>query len=621
MASFFSVFVFFIYSMLMFHPEIEGGFLGNVPMSWMLFAEIILVLFSWFFIFYSMKAFLEARSKEFIILFQLGMEKKQFSKLIFLETLIIGTISIVLGIIFGYSFSKFFFMIVREILILEELPLYLSWKPFLLTITVYLSAFIIISIFSVQFGPERMNMKYLKKAKISRSLVNYSKKKAIIGIAFIVIGYVLALLTTRMTLVFFSILIPPLITLGTYYFFNDTILYLTEKLKSKKKLYWTKSRMLTIAEQTFILKNNGKMFFVMTMVSTLAFLTIGSLATLSSYTSQYDKLNPLGLIYKGHMDNPLEEMHIKTLISELESEGLSYHLTRFTVMKQTSSYTNYEVEVFKESEINSLLFSYGYPLVQLSEGEGMFIPYSEESIGNLVKKTVHTVLLENNVEIKIDEVYPQLIFPSSIVGVNAIIISDEDFSSLVNLYKGYPGAEPGYHLFTFDIPQWVEASKIGIQLQQEVAEEYLNEEYSLPYYFENAGLNYSYILSTYSLFTLVGLLVAAVFLLAAGSFIYFKSHMNLEEDKMKFDALKRMGISDGELKSLVTKLLFPQFFLPWGIAMAHSFFAFFAIQNILKNMGNVSIVNEVVFAFFFLILLQVIYFYLIRWRYLAHVRN
>ena len=51
MASFFSVFVFFIYSMLMFHPDIDRGFLGDVSITGMIFAEIILVLFSWFFIF------------------------------------------------------------------------------------------------------------------------------------------------------------------------------------------------------------------------------------------------------------------------------------------------------------------------------------------------------------------------------------------------------------------------------------------------------------------------------------------------------------------------------------------------------------------------------------------
>lgn len=279
------------------------------------------------------------------------------------------------------------------------------------------------------------------------------------------------------------------------------------------------------------------------------------------------------------------------------------------------------MEVFRESDINSLLFSYGYPMVRLSEGEGMFIPYTEESIKKLSKRTIETVLVENNIPIKIDQVYPKLIFPGSIVSLNSIIISDEDFAKLVNPYKGYPNVEPGYHLFTFDIPQWIETTDIGLSIQQNVAAEYLKDEYLLPYYFENAGLNYSYILSTYSLFTLVGLLVAAVFLLAAGSFIYFKLHTNLENEKRKFDALKRMGISDNELKSLVTKHLFPQFFLPWGVALSHSLFAFIAIQKVLKNVANISIVKELIFALLFLVLIQVIYFYLIRWRYIAHVRD
>ena len=106
-----------------------------MPIGGLVFAEIILVLFSWFFIFYSMKAFLEARAKEFAILLHLGMEKRQLSKLIFLETMLIGTLSIACGILFGYAFTKFFFMIVREILMLEQLPLYFKWEPFVLTIS------------------------------------------------------------------------------------------------------------------------------------------------------------------------------------------------------------------------------------------------------------------------------------------------------------------------------------------------------------------------------------------------------------------------------------------------------------------------------------------------------
>ncbi|UZM98951.1 hypothetical protein OL548_32855 [Lysinibacillus sp. MHQ-1] len=48
---------FFIYSMLMFHPDIERGILGEVSLIGMVGAEIVLVLFTLFFLYYSMSAF------------------------------------------------------------------------------------------------------------------------------------------------------------------------------------------------------------------------------------------------------------------------------------------------------------------------------------------------------------------------------------------------------------------------------------------------------------------------------------------------------------------------------------------------------------------------------------
>ena len=48
-------------------------------------AEIILYIFTVFFLFYSMRAFLQARSKEFGILLHLGMAKRQLNRLIFIR--------------------------------------------------------------------------------------------------------------------------------------------------------------------------------------------------------------------------------------------------------------------------------------------------------------------------------------------------------------------------------------------------------------------------------------------------------------------------------------------------------------------------------------------------------
>lgn len=620
LASFFSVLVFFIYSMLMLHPEIDTGFLGEVPILGMVLAEFILVAFSWFFIFYSLRAFLQARSKEFGILLQLGMERGQLAKLIVFETIIIGFVSIVIGMIFGFAFSKFFFMIVREILNLADLPMYFAWKPFALTFIVFMSAFIIIALVSVLFTQDTRLIDQLKGRRYVDVSSTYSKKFGMLGIVLIGLGYLMALTVSKSTMLIILMVTPILIVFGTYYFFSDSLLMLFDIVKRRKHYYWKKFRILSIAEQVAIARNNSRIFFVVTLVSTLAFLCIGMLSALSSYTSQYNKINPLGMIYKGHLDNPYEGQHINSLLYELEENELSYHMSRFTVLRQTSSTTSNIVEVFRESDINHMLFAYGYPMVRLSDGEAMFIGDSEETIAQFEKLNVETTLIESNVPIQINSVYPLPIFPAGIIGQNAIIIKDEQFVLLNNMLDESLNLQPGYHLFTFDIPNWMATEYIGVDIYNMMSSEYVyKDEYSLPFYFENTGLNYSYIISTYSLFTLVGILVVAVFLLAGGSFVYFQLYTNLDQEKKQFEVLNRLGLTAIEMKKIVTRRIIMQFFLPWGVALLHSIFAFFALQSILTDVWNISIVKEVVLSFSVFFVLQIVYFYLIRWRYLVHV--
>lgn len=620
MASFFSVLVFFMYSMLVFHPQMENGYLEGLSFLAMVLAEVILVLFSWFFIFYSMRAFLHARGKEFAILMHLGMERRQLTKLIFMETMIIGIASSLSGILFGYAFTKFFFMLVREILNLPELPLYLSWEPFVLTLSVFLSAFIVISYLSVIFLSDREIMSYLKSKGPIESVFHYSKLRAIVGMVFIIIGYGLALINGMKFLLYMPIFIIFFVLVGTYLFFTDSMLYLFDLYKRRKNFYWRKTRIVTVAEQIHLFKHNSRIFFIVCIVSTLAFISVGLLATLSSFTSQYDKMNPIGMIYKGQLDNPFEEAHINSLINELEKEGLSFQLSFFNVKRQTSSETQNVVEVFRESDINHLLYSFNYPMIRLQEGEGMFIPYSDESIDHLSEVNVTTTLVENDIKVRLNQVYNRIVFPASIISKNSIIISDEDFNNLIVPYSGVYNVQAGYHLYAFNIPNWTETDDIGIALYQQVSTEYLkNEEYSLPYYYENTGLSYSYILSTYSFFTLIGILVVAVFLLAAGSFVYFRLYTNLAEETKQFDMLRRIGLSNREMKKLITRQLLPQFFLPWGLALVHSTVAFIMLQYILKDIYNLTIVRELVVAFCLFAVIQIVYFFLIRWRYIVHL--
>ena len=111
----FSVFVFFLFSVLSFHPALEV-IDANSSMGLTLAAgEAVSVAFSICFISYSMRCFLKNRSRQLGLITILGASKKQINRLVFMENMLVGSLSIVTGIIFGMVFSKFFLDIANRI--------------------------------------------------------------------------------------------------------------------------------------------------------------------------------------------------------------------------------------------------------------------------------------------------------------------------------------------------------------------------------------------------------------------------------------------------------------------------------------------------------------------------
>ncbi len=621
MASMFSVMVFFMYSMLLFHPKIEDEFLREFAVSGMIVAEIILYIFTLFFLFYSMSAFLQARSKEFGLLLQLGMEKKQLNRLIFLETMLIGAVSVATGIFFGYAFSKFFFMIVRELLQLDSLPLYVSLKPFALTIGAFFSLFIIIAMTSVVFIREQKIIGLIRGYWKTNELQSYSTLKAYLGIGMLLFAYGAAAFTSMNVVLALAIVLPPVALIGTYFFFTHSVLFLLNQIKRRKSLYWHRYRLIAISEVAVKLRENARMYFIVTIVSTVAFLSVGTLTSLSSYTGQFRELNPLSLIYSSEMTNPFESEHMALLRNELEEQGVSYTLVPFLIKKQTSSFSQNSVDILRESDVNSLAVALGLPLLNLEAGEGRFIPYSEESINSLTNRQIQTVLEESNVPIHIRSVYPRMLFPSMVIGSNIIVVSDEDYRLIDEPISGEP-INSSYKFFAFHVEDWERTKSIGLAIDSQVSDAiYKGGFTNLPFYFENPGFKYSIIRGTFSLLLFTGLMVAAVLLLAAGSFVYFKLYTGLERDKRQFEVLKRMGLTDKELIKIVNRQLVPQFFLPWGIAMLHSAFSFLSLQVIWRNLAAVSILSEMILVLVVFTCIQIAYYFLIRWRYIAHVRS
>lgn len=621
LASVVSVMVFFVYSMFIFHPLFEEDGLQVLAVRGMFIAEVVLYIFTLFFLFYSMSAFLQARSKEFGILMHLGMTKKQLNKLIFFETMILGSVSTVAGIAFGFAFSKFFFMIGREIMELESLPLYVSWQPFALTIGAFASLFIIISVISVAFIRTKGILDLLQGYWKVDEITNASRWLSFLGFLLLAISYVLASIVTDQTVYTMVLIIPPLATLGTYLFFTHSVHSLLNLYKRRKGIYWHKTRLVSLAEASVKLKDSAQMFFIVTIVSTVAFLTVGTLASFMSYTGDYRESNPLGLVYISFDGNGKEVEHVEALTAELEEKELAYDLVPLIVKRQTSTFTGNDVDIIRMSEFNRLAASLGFEPAYPDRGEALFIPYSKESLKELGKSQVQTELMESGVELSIDQVYPHILFPVHTINFNSIVVNDLDYAAIDEPLQGYADGESTFTYYAFDIPSWEETVAIGADLTAQIDKAVEKEDFSgLNFFFENPGEDYRWFKSSFAILLFIGVMVAAVFLLAAGSFIYFKLYTGLERDRKQYLLLVRLGMTEKELGKIVNRQLIPQFFLPWVVALLHSTFAFISLQVVWDEFAELSILGEMVLVLAGFTIAQVLYFYLIRWRYIAHLQ-
>ena len=79
-------------------------------------------------------------------------------------------------------------------------------------------------------------------------------------------------------------------------------------------------------------------------------------------------------------------------------------------------------------------------------------------------------------------------------------------------------------------------------------------------------------------------------------------------------------MTEQELGKIVNRQLVPLFFLPWALALIHSAFAFISLQVVWDEFAELSILSEMAIVLGGFTLMQILYFFLIRWRYVAHLK-
>ncbi|MBV7508744.1 ABC transporter permease [Bacillus sp. sid0103] len=609
LSSAFSVLIFFIYALFIFHPDIKKGVTSAVAVQLMTAAEVIMYVFSFLFVLYSVSTFLKSRKREFGILMMHGMTRNQLNSMVFLENMIIGIGAIIVGIVAGMITGKLFLMVGSKMIGIEALPFYLSGKALLLTIGAFLILFLSISLFTTILVRVNKLIDLFQAGEKPKKEPKVSILLSLLSAVLLSVSYYLAATATLLTLLVRILPVIGMTIIGTYFFYTQLSVWVTKILQKNRILFWKKTNLVTISSLAYRLKDNARMFFMVTIVSTVAFCAVGTLASMNVMNKQLDKEYPAEISYLAKDDQPVHQQNLSQIKAELKEKNINYTTNEVpikyvAIASSTDAYAPEKIPVVSFSDYQRIAKAAGFEMSEKPLVGNDILELRTSTFSNLEKITY--TLKQDQIKLHQDQATKYIVIPIQLILSQGVVVSDDLFNKLtpVNTEK-----------FTGFYTENLEETKgMAKNLVKDGMTMFAEQK---PYSMTVSGTLFEKQMSMYKMMLFVALLIGAVFFIAAGSFLYFRLYADLDYDRRQYLTITKVGLTDQELNKIVTQQLALLFFVPIVVAFVHSGFAFMALQSLYE----LSIVKEMVIVLSSFLLAQVIYFFFIRYRYLRNLKK
>ncbi|MDC2865185.1 ABC transporter permease [Bacillus sp. BP-3] len=625
LSSSFSITAFFSFAVYRYHPRLQNvkNFNETGPFLTLIgFTQVVIILFSLFFLLYSIGTFLKVRQKQCGILLILGISNKQMKWLIFLENMIIGILAICIGLQAGLVFSNFFLLITSKISGVNGLYLYWPSKAIWITIKTFLILFISVSLFTptlirTQKAIYLLNGRICKQKETSPSVVT-----SIFSLLCLLSGYIFAAypetyiteknLTNGIGLLIILSIIP-LVTVGTYLLFSQASFLFIRVLKKQRRFYMKKTNILWISDLPSRVRININMLFIVTILSTIAFSIITPLYAFNKYTNaSIEEAFPFPFAYVSHEGNTFETKHMEALEKELRTDKFTYQKHRAIIYQDKAG--NEDIWIIKQSDYNSLAKFLNRPPIQLTNKETYLVPrYSPVPLELLTNPflTQTTITLQSNKkEFHIKEIADKPIIPED-AHTYLIVLQDHVVENEI------PHLEP-MTFYNFQVDDWENTLPLTKRMLRMTTE----DEKSILLHTDQQDAqkhraHFQIFTSSDELYAdkrenvanfFMGTFLCIIFLMGAGSVLYFRMYTDLTRETEKYKTVTKIGLTKSEMIRSATIQLAILFFVPYVIACIHTIFAI----KFLQSMFSFSLLKEELLILSLFGIIEIIFFFFIR---------
>lgn len=575
LSTLFAVMVFFTFSVFAFHPKLGGDALNSQAQIGMLGAAIIIYGFAFFFVLYSMDVFLQSRKKEFGLLMIQGMSPKQLRKMVFIENIVIGFFATISGSVVGILFSQFILWL-SNFLMRIDLGFYFPTQALVLTVVAFMALFFIIS-FVIQFRLPKLNVQTLLKAgDLGKGTFKISPLKSGVAILLLAAGYATALLAPGASVFVVFLPVVFVVIVGTKFLFDQLSVWVIEKLRKNDKIFWKKTNMVVFSDLAFRMKDNARSFFLVAIISTVAFSAIGSLYGFRQ-------------LIVGSMDETpyafqaldAKESSVNAVNNALQKYDIQSDEVPVTV------YTGEKIQVISQREYTKLARATKTAILQPKAGEAIQLKDSS-GVENAASTSAVTVAgTKLKVVKEVDTTILSTFIPTYVVNDQ---VAFKDYKANHYVYWFNPDA---------NINDQIKVGKAVEKNKDIVSVEFMKDT----------------IIQSFAPILFVGIFIGIVFFVSAGSFLYFRLYSDMDVDIEKFKMIYKMGLAKKELKKMIYQQIGILFFTPIIVSVVHGAIALTAMYHMF-NLGMQLAGWQVLGVF---VVIQIIYYLIARVFYFRKV--
>ena len=593
-------------------------------------------------ILYANNFLIKKRKKELGIYMTLGMRKSKISKILLGETLIVGILSLVAGLLLGVLLSQGLSLFTAKLFEVDmaEFKFIVSFGAISKTIFYFTIIFGILMIFNTtivsryklidMLNAGRKNEEIKIKNPIISSII------FIISVAILVFAYYLVSkggLNMQKIEFKASIVLGILGTVGFFFGISGFLIAIVQK---SKNIYLKKLNIFITRQISSKVNTN---FVSMAVISLMLFITIVLLSTGLSFKNALEAgiVAPFDASVKlftaeGDKYTSIEQILDIAKYDVKDNKAIFFNIYRMDGPDANSILKNYAVGDFKKdldngkqrwefidmiklSDFNKLRELEGKGIFTMNEDEVMLLSNfksAKQSIENMIKLKGTVNLNGKEYKVANTDYLDDAIWNSSIADNVLTIIVNDNFDGniyLSNAYMNVNYKNPSNKSAEEDMQNSFHNTKDNKELYDLPLIAYTKQDV----YNENKGM------STTILY--IGLYLGIVFLIASAAVLALQQLSEASDSSDRYKALKKIGATE----KMINKTIFAQtviyFVIPLGLAIVSSIVGIRVVNKFLSMYGNTNIVPTALLTLAILVIVYGGYFYVTYTGYKSIVKN